>query len=318
MKRHPWLTGILLALALCAFAGGRPVAATGLSFLRETPAGEESLNPADFEKLGDALQGKVQQVDIRSFGRLRFVSWPKRKRLSGLSQFTDFPAIAPPAALDGYQAPLFDRVAPIKVQFSLKVKPLNKLLTSLGSTVLLPTQLEGKTFTLTTSPELRVRYRAKDPRERADLLLSEAQDPVLTLPAGVDVVQVRAALLSLPFLPEAMRRPLNALGGQGDAPLSSPAGRAKVADLWGRVGEECEVAGEPAVFFSRRDRRGKLPPAVEEARRQMGRYEEESGDPWAGEHAPGNILLWRQRGLVLALAGEFDLPEAKAFAARMQ
>lgn len=319
MKRRPWVLGLLLVLAVCTLISAPAARAKGLSFLRETPASGETLNPADFEKLGDALQGKVQQVDIRSFGRLRFFSWPSRKKLSQPSQFQDFPIASPPPALDGYQAPTFERVAPIKVQFSLKVKALNKLLTSLGSTVLLPAELEGKTFTLTTSPELRVRYRAKDSRQRGDVLLSEGRDPVITMPTGVNVLQVRDALISLPFLPEAMRRPLNSLGGGEAAPQGKTPAPPAGADLWGRVGEECEVGGEPAVFFSRRGQLGKgLPPSVEQARREMGRHEEESGDPWAGAHAPGNILLWRQHDLVLGLAGEFDLPAAKALAERIR
>lgn len=270
--------------------------------MREKPEESGTINPGDFKQLGEALQGKLSVVDIVNFGRLRFLSWPSRRRLSfaTLDRFTDFPPLRPPATLAGYKTPVVERVAPIKVQFALKVKSLNRLLVALSSPTLLPPELEGRTFTLSAAAELRVRYPSMDLKRRGDLLLSETRDPVLEVPEGVDLNQVRTALLALPGWPEPLRRQFDPVEG-GEA-------------------EKIVVNGAPAVFLSfTSEGNHRLSPQVTEARRQMERQAEETGDPWAEHRLRGNTLLWHQNGLLLSLTGEqLTLVEARAVAEVMR
>ncbi|HHW13404.1 MAG TPA: hypothetical protein GXX28_00540 [Firmicutes bacterium] len=317
-----WSTAFLMAFlaagAICPteVVPALRVRAEGLSFLRETPEAAGAINPGDFKKLSDALQGKVKVVDLVNFGRLRFLSWPARSRLSydKLDRFTDFPPLRPPAALDGFRPPVVERVGPLKVQFALKVKTLNKLLASLEGAPLLPGDLEGRTFTLSTSAELRFRYPSKNLKRRGDLLLSMTRDPVLEVPAGVDLNQVRLALLALPGWPEPMRRQFAAVpvnGGNGQAPAA-----VALDPVSGGEAERVSIHGKPGVFLSWETPRGlQVPPEVVEARRRMAREAEESGDPWAGHPREGNTLIWHQEGLLLSLTGDgLTLAEAKAIA----
>jgi hypothetical protein len=305
--------GLVLASGLAVPA---PVRADALSFLRESPEKSGAVNPGELRKIGDALQGKVSVVDIINFGRLRFLSWPSRKRLSpaALDQFADFRPLRPPAALEGYQAPVVERVAPIKVQFALKVKSLNKLLASLGSQTLLPPELEGRSFTLSTTAELRVRYPSTDLKRRGDLLLSETRDPVLEVPAGVDLAQVREALLALPMWPEPLRRQFSwtSTGGTGGAMLQlDPVGEGDA--------EKVEVNGGAGLFVSFGPGPDRTNPQMVEFRRQMGREAEESGDPWTEHRMRGNTLLWHQNGLLLTLTGEqLSLAQAKLLTEAMR
>lgn len=309
---------LVLALALvpALFPASPGAAAEGLSFLRESPEQTGVINPGDFKQLTDALQGKVKLVDIVNFGRLRFLSWPARRRLTygSLERFTDFAPLRPPEKLAGYQAPVMERVAPLKVQFALKVKSLNKLLASLGSPAFLPAELEGKAFTLSTSPELRVRYPSTDLKRRSDLLLSQTRDPVLEVPAGIDLDEVRTALLALPLWPEPMRRQMSwipAPGGQSAFALNP---------VEGTEAERTTVNGQPGVFLSfGESRMSHLPPQWREAHRQMRREAEESGDPWMERQMRGNTLLWHQNGLLVSLSAEdLTLAEAKAIAEMMR
>lgn len=324
MRRHLCFPAALLALTFALFAGmawSDAALADGLSFLRESPDQSGAINPGDFRQLADALQGKIKVVDIVNFGRLRFLSWPARCRLtySSLDRFADFRPVRPPAALEGYQTPVVERVAPIKVQFALKVKSLNKLLASLGSPTLLPPELEKHTFTLSTAPELRLRYPSKDLKRRSDLLVSETKDPVLEVPPGVNLEQVRTALLALPLWPEPLRRQFAVLpvssNGQAATALSlDPVGSGEV--------ERVEVNGCPGVFLSLDGglgRENRLSPQVVEARRQIARQAEESGDPWAAHRLHGNTLLWHQEGLLISITGEgLTLEQAKAVAEMMR
>lgn len=310
---------VFLMLAVFCCAGLLPASlarAEGLSFLRESPDAAGAINPGDFKKLADALQGKLKVVDLVNFGRLRFLSWPARRRLSPdqLARFADFPPLRPPAELDGYRTPVAERVAPLKVQFGLKVKTLNKLLASLDGASLLPVDLEGRTFTLSTSAELRFRYPSKDLRRRGDLTLSMTRDPVLEVPAGVDLNQVRLALLALPGWPEPLRRQFAAIpvnGGNGQKPATLP-----LDPVGGGETERVLIRGQAGVFISWEALRGfQTPPEVVEARRRMAREAEESGDPWAGHQREGNTLIWHQAGLLLSLTGDgLTLEEAKAIA----
>ncbi|MDI6871452.1 MAG: hypothetical protein QME79_08895 [Bacillota bacterium] len=293
--------------------------AGGLTVFRESPADSGAINPGDFKQLGDALQGKIKVVDIVNFGRLRFLSWPARRRLSyaALDRFPDFIPVRPPAALEGYEAPVVERVAPLKVQFALRVKSLNKMLESLGSAERLPAGLEGRTFTLSTAPELRLRYRSKDLKRRGDLVLSETQAPLLEVPAGVDLNQLRAALLALPLWPEPIRRQFAALPVGADGQV---AGALALDPLGGGEAERVEVNGNPGIFlFLPSEFEQRLSPQALELRRQAGRQAEESGDPWVEHHRHGNTLLWRQKGLLLSLTGEgLTLAQAKAIAELMR
>jgi hypothetical protein len=305
---------LLVVLAFLPGSPGQPARADGLSVFRESPDEAATINPGDFRRLGDALQGKVKVVDLVNFGRLRFLSWPARRRLTfaSLDRFSDFSPVRPPAALEGYGPPVVERVAPLRVQFALQVKSLNKLLESLGSPTFLPARLEGRTFTLSTAPELRFRYPSRDLQRRGDLLFSATRDPVLEVPPGVDLDQVRTALLALPLWPEPLRRKMAAV------PLGSGSGGAAIVldPVGGEEAEEVRINGHPGVFLHLpRGPEARLSPEVLALRRQAIRQAVESGDPWAESHLYVNTLLWHHNGLLLSLSGEgLTLAEAKAVA----
>lgn len=322
-RRKLWLVVCLVVVFVSALHPGMSerVEAQGqaLSFLRESPDQSGAINPGDFKKLSDALQGKVKLVDIVNFGRLRFLSWPSRRRLSyaSLDRFTDFTPLRPPATLEGFGAPVVERVAPIKVQFALKVKSLNKLLSSLGSPDLLPQELEGRTFTLATSPELRFRYPSTDLARHGDLLISETRDPVLEVPGGIDLEQVRNSLLALPLWPEPLRRQM------AWVPVAEGTGAATSFSLDPVAKEEMRrvtVNGQPGIFISfAGEGFHRLPSQMVEVRRQMEREAQESGDPWMQHRARGNTLLWHQNGLLISITGEnLTLAEARAVAEEMR
>lgn len=243
IRQHRWFTGAAAAvLALAVFlswAPGRSLAAQFLSIFRMEKIRVVRITPEDMARLQEIFNGRGGEVDIRNFGRVE-VKRPAEGRvkadpsqieaLSGLK-------LDPPVTLAGRERVAVSIEQAPAVTFTPDVENLNSYLKKHGG-VPLPAGLAGKSFTLSIPPLVRVDYG--QPGEGFTLLA--ARDLTIDAPAGVDLVALRQALLSLPSLPDNLRRQLAAID---DWQHTLP-----VPEIQGMAVREITVNGSQGVYFS--------------------------------------------------------------------
>ncbi len=88
--------------------------------------------------------------------------------------------------------------------FTLNVEKANQLLTQLGSEHQFEASLDGKSFSVSTFEAMKTDYKLKDQR----ISYTRTKSPEINVPEGVSVEQLRATLISLPFIPENVKTQL--------------------------------------------------------------------------------------------------------------
>lgn len=88
-----------------------------------------------------------------------------------------------------------------RVTFRLNVPHINQLILASGGTHLFPRAVNGVPFTLTV-PEEATLHTVQG---AVTYGLIELREPSLAVPSGIDLAQVRDALMNLPFLPPALQ-----------------------------------------------------------------------------------------------------------------
>lgn len=306
-----WLT--LLSMAVGAFPGSPAQAAGFLSLFRTDQTETATINPGDFRQIADAMQGKLKLVDIVNFGQLHFLSWPARKRLSpdDVPGLKDFPAKTPPQSVPGYSGPKLERVSPTKIRFALRVRHINKLLTGLGATSMLPVALEGKSFLFTAPAQLRATYSSKD---KGPVIITQTLEPDLQVPDGIDLADVRNALMSVPGFPEGLKTQLAGVDDWKHTQLA--VGSEGVA-------KETRVNGRAALFIEpgRNEHEDLAPPEVQNFHKEVERVRAESGEPLYEQPGGGrraSTLIWRDGDVIFMLQGEISLEQARSIAEMMK
>lgn len=164
------------------------------------------ISPDEIRHLERVLRQEEGLVDIRNFGRVevkrgepyRDVDTQTASRLAGFE-------LRVPSRVPGpYGSPKVVVNESITVDLTLDVDKVNQMLASLGARRLIPREADGKRITVRIPPTVQIRYEAvNDDHTGLDLL--ETRSPELLVPAGVDPVWVRDAIMSLPFLPNELR-----------------------------------------------------------------------------------------------------------------
>ena len=212
MRQHKWFSGVAAAvLALAVFlswAPGRSLAAQFLNVFRMEKIQVVQITPEDMAQLDQLFNGQGGEAAIKNFGRVE-VKRPAEPRvkadpaqveaLSGVK-------LDLPATLAGQERMAINVEQAPAVTFTPDVKKLNSYLQK-HSGVLLPAGLAGKSFTLSIPPLVRADYG----QPGQGFTIYAARDLSIDAPQGVDLVVLREALLSLPFLPENLRRQLAAI-----------------------------------------------------------------------------------------------------------
>lgn len=279
MKRYHKALAVAAAVAVVAglFSIGpvRSFAAQFLQVFRVDRVEVVHFDPADVEELAKALQTYGGNVDIASFGEFRREENNVFDRLDADTVRIAGQSVVLPQQLGPYPAAGELKVVPgEKTWIKPRVDGINGFLASLGSSKLMPRSLDGKTFTVNIAPVASKSYRAGD----GDVRLFRSVSPEFTVPEGVEVAQVREALLAVPILPERMRNTLAGIDPFGRTLLVPDFGQSQ-----GGTVAEVTVNGTGGVFIT----------------------------PGSGGPRPSHsVLIWPQGTVWNALEGDFDLSEA--------
>lgn len=295
MRRHQkWIAAgavAVLLVGLFAFGPVRSLAAELLQIFRVDQVKVVRFDPAEVQQLANALLAGGQKVDLSTFGT--FSNEPANdSRLVDANTVTiDGKSITMPAALGAYRrAGDLQLGQGVKILATPKVAGINSFLASLGSKSPLPDNLDGKAFTVKVPGVVNATF-AK-PGDTVTITLRRSLSPSLSVPAGVNVEQVRKALLDIPILPEGIRNTLAGMDIGGGTLLVPDFG---VSRSGGSV-ENVTVNGNQGVLV-------RLPAQGPE------------GKPLPTELAGRSVLIWSQNGVWNCLTGDFSANEAITLAA---
>lgn len=253
--KHKWASGLAAAalalIFLLSWAPGRSLASQFLSIFRMEKIQVVKFTPQDVAELERLLNGQAGEVDIQNFGRVEVTRPEQRLQVTDPSQIGELTGLKPkiPDVLAGLKREkimMIDRGMVIKI--TPDVEKINAYLKRHGD-VLLPESLKGQSFLIKIPPVVNIRYSGPE-RDRSTLTGSSlhlliAGDLTIEVPAGVDVLALRQALLRLPLLPDNLRRQLGAISDwQHTLPIP------ETRDM---LAQEVTVNGSQGVYFSPRD-----------------------------------------------------------------
>lgn len=275
---------VVLAVAVSfSFGSVRTAASELLSVFRVEKVETVSITPDDMANIERSIREGAGQVDIDNFGKLEFngKTEPTRVTQSEASENLDFQLKLPAVLPDGFQVREFNKSGSGTMNLTLDTVKTNEVLKSLGSSKLLPDDLNGRMFTVTFPATVQVLYTGLNDSR---IIVLQGRSPELLAP-GSDVAAIREALLSLPFLPESLRRQLAAVDDWQHTIL--------VPDVGGSS-QEVIVAGQQGVFVT---------PGSSENHNERGNC---------------NSLVWQKDGVVYVISGNLNLEQAQQMAVTMQ
>jgi hypothetical protein len=289
---------VVVLAGLFSFSPVRSFAAQVLQVFRVNQVQVLHFDPADVQQLQNALQASGQKIDTASFGTFINQQLQDSSLVDANTATVDGQTIAIPAAIGSYQRTGDLQLSQgSKLLATPKVAGINSFLTSLGSQSLLPANLDGQTFTVQMPGSVSATFEragVADP-----LILCRSLSPSLTVPSGVDVEQVRKALLAIPILPENMRNTLagvNIYGGTLMIPDFA-------IDQRGGSIESVTVNGNQGVLITPPPQGSKTGPLLD---LKPGIFPK--------HRINGNALIWPQGGVWNCLEGNFTIDQAVALA----
>lgn len=211
--RRRWWTVAAAALVAVSLAlpPVRSAAAAWLSILRVDRVTVLPWSPALQQQLQQALESRrLTRLDLREYGDIEVHGQPAVRGLSPeeAARRGGFPPL-PKQLGDAAVRDVSLRLQG-ELQLTLHVPAFNRLMAQLGSTERIPASLDGQPIRVTIPAELSAAYIRDDGSGAAFVEMLRA--PEIAVPGSdADVAQVRRALLSLPFLPNEVRRDLEAM-----------------------------------------------------------------------------------------------------------
>jgi len=295
---------VIVLAGLFSFGPVRSLAAQMLQVFRVNQVQVLHFDPADVQQLESALQASGKQIDIASFGTFTHEQLQDCSLVDANTATVDGQKITFPESIGAYtRTGGLQLTQGTKLLAAPKVDGINSFLTSLGSKSLLPASLNGQTFTVQVPGSVSATF--EQPGVTDPLVLRCSLSPALTVPPGVDVEQVREALLAIPILPENIRNTLAGVNIYGGTLLIPDF----AIDSRGGSIESVTVNGNQGVLITPPPPGSKTGP-LRELR--------PGGQGLTAPPLNGKALIWPQGGVWNCLEGNFTLDEAVALASAVK
>ncbi|MHB0977221.1 MAG: hypothetical protein ACYC1U_08500 [Candidatus Aquicultorales bacterium] len=274
---------VALVAGAFALAPVRSFASQLLDVFRVSKLETVNVTFADMQKIESALSGRGD-LDLENFGAIKtegmqeYRSVTLEEARSALAFDVKLPSGLAQQSLS-LQTAMSAKIAP-------KVDQVNALLKSLGGTKMLPQSLDGKEFEIKIPAALVADFTRED-GGRLDVY--QSRGPELIAPPGVDIEDVRQALLQLPVIPENIRTQLEAIKDWRHTMI--------VPNIEGSS-TKVRVGDSEGVFIT--------PPTSE------------APIPESREIRNYGTLIWQEDGVVYGISGELTKDQAIAIALTMQ
>jgi len=275
---------IIAALAAAfSFNSVRVFAGNLLNIFRAEQIQTINISSEDFAQLDKAIRTGAGQVDINNLGKFEVAG--KQDTISPVSldkaqETVDFP-ITLPGNPPGVMKPSLSLTTGAKLYITPDTAQVNQLLQAMGSTKLMPEELNNRKFEIDVPSIVTAQYTT----ENNNLMISQGRSPELKAPEGVDVEAIREALLAIPVLPESLRSQLEAIKDwQHTIPVPNVEGSAT----------EVTINGNSGVFIKPSEAIGN------------------------GE-SKNSALIWQDGGIIYCITGDgLELNQAAALAEQMR
>jgi hypothetical protein len=289
---------VVVLAGLLSIGPVRSLAAQALQVFRVNQVQVLHFNPADVQQLQSALQANGQKIDTASFGTFTRQQLQDCSLVDANTATVDGRQIAFPGSIGAYtRTGSLQLTQGTQLLATPKVSGINSFLTSLGSKSLLPASLDGQTFTVQIPGCASATFEQAG--STATLVLLRSLSPALTVPSGVDVDQVRQALLAIPILPEDMRNTLAGVNINSGTLLVPDFG---ITSRGGSI-ESTTINGNQGVLITPPPGGGHTGPLSALKPGVFSRHQ-----------INGNVLIWPQGGVWNALEGNFTLDQGVALA----
>lgn len=210
-----WIVGTSAAAVLLGtftIPQVQAVASDILSIFRVNQVEFIKLTEEDMRDVQDWFQSSsADEKEIKGLGKV----WTDEKKDSEPRHFATAAQVknagfTVPALPAGYDANSFQISPSRTVYIQLDTEKANKLLRQFKADTQFDEKLNGKEFSLTIPQSVRIELKAKEQADAAALVFNyEVVDaPEITAPKDVDLEQLRETVLSLPFIPDNVKRQL--------------------------------------------------------------------------------------------------------------
>jgi hypothetical protein len=282
-------SAVILTGAL-AMSPIRSVASDILSVFRVNKIDTINISLADMSKIRTAME-RSGDVSIRNFGAIS-TEGERTTRLVSVDEATKgvgFQVMVPKGI--GDPSILLSSASSITV--TPKVASVNEFLKSLGGTKMLPADLGNKSFTLEIPASVSVNSTTADGKR---VSIYESHGPQITAPSGVDVNEIRDALLDLPIVPDDIKNQIRGVNDWQHTVL--------IPNIEGSS-EKVSIGGIEGVFVT---------PTVNKG--GHGAYGGRGGSEQMDSDS--KLLVWQNDGVIFGIAGDFTKDEAISIASTMR
>ena len=280
------VAAVLTVAVLLSFGSVRAAAGRFLSVFRVSRFETVTLSPDDVARIEQVLREGVGSVDMGDLGRFEIETYGPSGLVS-LEQAkaaVDFVLRLPSVMPTGFELQGLSARRGGTVSLTLDVGKANQILKGVGVAKMLPNDLNGETFTLRVPVVIDAQYGSLAVGTGAIHVL-QARSPELDVPGDAAATAVRDAVLSLPFLPESLKRQVASVDDWQHTFL--------VPDIQGST-QVVNVDGADGVFMT----------APEQYRVEAG--------------GARNAVVWLRNGVVYAIIGTFTMEQGLAMANSMR
>lgn len=190
-----------------SFPAVRSIAGEFLTIFRVESLQTINISQADIQALEKVFREGAGKVDIENFGKIEVSGKPETVPVNPAEAAAaiDFDLKLPVPV--GYGDPELHKITGHTAVLTLATDNINAMLQALGSTRLLPAELNGESISIHIPTGIIATYD----NGGETLFVAQSRSPEIKTSANVDIREIRDSLLSIPALPESMRRQLRAV-----------------------------------------------------------------------------------------------------------
>ncbi len=160
----------------------------------------------DIDSIQKQLQSKTPEIDLKNMGKISVKGGEQKQvSLAEASALQDFKIQLPSSLKDS--KPEISITNPMSVAFNMNAEKVNSVMKSFGAVKLLPENITGKTFELSTPLLVTASYSVNG--KTYDILQTRA--PQIVIPDGVNADEIYDAMVGLPILPDSIQKQFKAI-----------------------------------------------------------------------------------------------------------
>ncbi len=199
---------------LFTFSPVRTVAAQFLTLFRVQNVETTAVSINDLEQIARAFNAQGVDLDLKNIGKVenKMSGKPHQVSLDEAKELIGYTPQLPDYLPDGIELePKFSYGPENKIDFTLNIKNINKMVEKLGGGHLFPENLEGKTVSLLFPDSIVVSGDTEAGEDHRTISLVQTKSPEIRVPENVDLEEVRKAVLDLPVIPYEVKQKLASL-----------------------------------------------------------------------------------------------------------